>query len=217
MNPISSIHNEIEKIVRSIVGDISKDRLRDFIHQHWDKGEFFFNVDESLHSSIELINTLDQDKQFETVPFYSPHQVPSTSTLVYEKEFAARLVHDSADEKSKYMKFSEYNIEPHYHEVDSIIIATSKCQSRSAEFMIHDSRLGSDAVVRIPFDFGSVVCFPRGVNHTFIPSDIGLSTLGITDRYIRPDTNGFSHPATYNFDDAVVMSYRDYQNLMQAK
>lgn len=55
MNPISSIHNEIEKIVQSIVGDISKHRLKDFIRQSWDKGKILFHADECYHSSIELI------------------------------------------------------------------------------------------------------------------------------------------------------------------
>lgn len=78
--------------------------------------------------------------------------------------------------------------------------------------MIYDRRF--DAVVRIPFDFASVVCFPRGVNHTFIPSDIGLSTLNITDSYIQPHTNSFSYPATCNFDDVKVISYDNYQKLI---
>lgn len=217
MLSISSIHDKIENIVQSIAGDISKHRLKDFIRQSWDKGKILFNVDECYHSSIELINTLDKDQRFQTASFHLPHQLPSTSTLLYMKEFAARLVHDSPDEKSKYIKFNEYNIEPHYHEVDSIIIATSKCKLTRAEFMIHDPRLGFNIVVRIPLDFASVVCFPRFVNHTFIPSDIGLSTLNITDSYTQPHTNGFSHPATCNFDDAVVMSYCDYQALLQTK
>lgn len=215
MKPISSIDEEIENIVRSIVGDITKDKLKDFIYQRWDKGKILLNVDECYHSSIELINTLDKDERFKTASFHLPYQLPSTSTLVYNtKEFAARLVHDSPDEESKYIKFSEYNIEPHYHEVDSIIIATSKT---NAEFIIHDSRLGFDTVVRIPLDFASVVCFPHFVSHTFIPSDLGLSTLNITDSYTRPHTSNFSHPAPCNFDDAVVMSYCDYQALLQAK
>lgn len=215
--PISSIHNEIEKIVKSIVGDTSKHGLKDFIRQSWGKRKILFEVDECYHSSIELINSLDKDKRFQTDSFHLPHQLPSTSTLIYAKEFAARLVYDSPDKKSKYMKFNEYNIEPHYHEVDSIIIATSKCMLTNAEFMIHDSRIGFDTIIRIPIDFASVLCFPCYVSHTFIPSDIGLSTLNITDRYTQPHTNGFSHPATYNFDDAVVMSYSNYQALLQTK
>lgn len=215
--PISSIHNEIEKIVQSIVGGITQQRFKDFIRQSWDQGKIFFNVNKCYHSSLEVINKLDKDKQFQTCDFYQPHQLPSTSTLLYTKEFAVRLVHDSPDKKSKYIKFKEYNIEPHYHEVDSIIIATSKCELRSAKFMIHDPRLGFDIVVRIPFDFANVVCFPSFVNHTFIPSDVGLSTLNITNRYIQPHTNSFSHPATCNFDDAVKMSYCDYQKLVQTK
>lgn len=214
---ISSIHNEIEKIVKSVVGDISKQGLKDFIWQSWDKGKILFNVDECYHSSIEFINNLDKDERFQTASFYLPHQLPSTSTLIYTKEFAARLVHDSPEKKSKYIKFNEYNIEPHYHEVDSIIIATSKGKLTNAEFIIHDSRLEVNTIVRIPFGFASVVCFPRFVNHTFIPSDIGLSTLNITDSYIQPHTNGFSHPAPCNFDDAVVMSYYDYQTLLKTQ
>ncbi|PSB11216.1 hypothetical protein C7B62_06605 [Pleurocapsa sp. CCALA 161] len=215
---ISSIHNEIEKIVNSIVGDITQQRFKDFIRQSWDEGKILFNVDECYHPSLELINTLDKDKLFETAPFYLPHQLPSTSTLLYMKEFAARLVHDSPhDDKSKDIKFNEYNIEPHYHEVDSIIIATSKYKLTSADFVIHDPRLEFDTVVRIPFDFASVVCFPRFVNHTLMPSDVGISTLNITDKYIQPHTNNFSQVATCDFDKAVKMSYYDYQKLMQAK
>lgn len=210
--PISNIHNEIEKIVQSIVGDITQQKFKDFIRQSWDQGEILFNIDEYYYPSLELINTLDKDKRFQTASFYLPHQLPSTSTLVYTKEFAARLVHDSPDEKSKYIRFNEYNIEPHYHEVDSIIIATSKSKVTKAEFMIHDPRLGFDIVVIIPFDFASVVCFPGFVNHTFISSDVGLSTLNITDRYIQPHTISFSYPAKCNFDDAKVISYCDYQN-----
>lgn len=217
MNPVSSIDNKIEKIVQSLAGDISKQRLKDFIHQSWEQRKILLNVDEYYHSSLELINTLDKNKLFETAPFYLPHQLPSTSTLLYVKEFVARLVHDSPNDKSKDIKFDEYNIEPHYHEVDSIIIATSKCKLKSAEFVIHDPRLEPDTVVRIPFDFGSVVCFPRFVNHTFISSDVGLSTLNITDRYIQPHTNNFSHPAICDFDKAVEMSYCNYQKLGQAK
>ncbi|KJH71577.1 hypothetical protein [Aliterella atlantica] len=214
---ISGIHNEIEKIIKSVVGDISKQGLKDFIYQSWDKGEILFNVDECYHSSLEFINGLDKDKRFSTASFYLPHQLPSTSTLLYTKEFAARLVHDSAGEKYKHIKFNEYNIEPHHHEVDSIIIATSKCKLTDAEFIIHDSRLKFDTVVRIPFGFASVVCFPRFVNHTFLPSDVGLSTLNITDSYVQPHTNGFSHPAPCNFDDAVVMSYNDYQTMLNTQ
>lgn len=215
MNSISSIHNEFAKIVQSIVGDISKQRFKDFIRQSWSQGKILFDVDECYHSSLELINTLDKDKRFQTASFYLPHQLPSTSTLVYTKELAARLVHDSPDNKFKYTNFKEYNIEPHHHEVDSIIIATSKCKSMSAEFMIHDPRLEFDAVVKIPFDFANVVCFPRFVNHTFISSDVGLSTLNITDSYIQPHTTSFSHPAMCDFDNAVVMSYYDYQKRMR--
>lgn len=215
--PISSIHNEIEKLIQSIVGDITQQKFKDFIRQSWNQGKILFNVAKCHHSTLELINTLDKDKRFQTAFFYLPHQLPSTSTLLYTKEFAARLVHDSHDEKSKYKNFNEYNIEPHYHEVDSIIIATSKSKVTNAEFMLHDSRLGFDAIVKIPFDFASVICFPSFVNHTFIPSDTGLSTLNITDRYIQPHTNGFSHPAKCNFDDLKVISYCDYQNLVQAK
>ena len=108
-------------------------------------------------------------------------------------------------------------IEPHYHEVDSIIIGTSKSKVTNAEFMIHDPRLGFDIVFRIPFNFANVVCFPSFVNHTFMPSDVGLSTLNLNDRYIQLHTNIFSYPAKCNFNDAKVISYCDYQNLVQAK
>lgn len=215
INLVSNIHNEIEKIVQSIIGDITQQKFKDFIRQSWNQGQILFNVAKCHHSTLELINALDKDKRFQTAFFYLPHQLPSTSTLLYKKEFAARLVHDSHDEKSKYKKFNEYNIEPHYHEVDSIIIATSKSRVTNAEYMIHDSRLGFDAIVKIPFDFASVICFPSFVNHTFIPSDTGLSTLNITDSYIQPHTTSFSHPATCDFDNAVVMFYDDYQKRMR--
>ncbi len=213
--PVSNIHNEIEKILQSIVGDITQQRVKDFICQSWNQRKILFNVGKCYHPSLKRINNLDKDKRFQTASFYLPHQLPATSTLLYMKEFAARLVHDSPNDKFKDIKFNEYNIEPHYHGVDSIIIATSKCKLTSADFMIHDPRLEFDAVVRIPFDFASVICFPRGVSHTFIPSDIGLSTLNITDKYIQPHTNSFSHPATCHFNDVKVISYNNYQKLIE--
>jgi hypothetical protein len=217
MISMTSTHSEIEKILKSIIGDISKEQFKNFIHQSWDKGQILFHLDKCFYSSIRFINNLDKDNRFETTPFYLPQQLPSTSTLLYTKDFAARLVHDSPDKKSSHIKFSDYNIEPHHHEVDSIIIATSTHELTCAEFMVHDKRLGFDTIIKIPFEFASVVCFPHFVNHTFMPSDIGLSTLNITDRYIQPHTSNFSHPSTCNFDEAIVMSYSDYKSILKKK
>jgi hypothetical protein len=214
---IERIHYEIEMIVQSIVGNTSIQGFKNFVNQSWKQGEFLYYVDQSYYSMLDFINELDKDKRFDTKPFYLPHQLPSTSTLLYTKQFSARLVHDSPDKQSRYLKFSEYNIEPHYHEVDSIIIATSKHKFMSAKFLVHDRRLGFDAVIKVPFDFASVICLPRFVDHTVLPSDVGISTLNITDIYIQPNTSGFSHPSKSNFDDAEVLSYQKYQNILNLK
>jgi hypothetical protein len=214
---IASIHDEIETIVQSIVGSTSIDGFKSFVNQSWKQGEFLYFVDQSYYDILHFINDLDKDNRFDTKPFYLPHQLPSTSTLLYTKQFAARLVHDSPDEQSRYLKFSEYNIEPHHHKVDSIIIATSKHKLMSAKFIIHDRKLGFDTVIEVPFDFGSVICLPRFVDHTVLPSDVGISTLNITETYIQPNTNGFSQPSKYNFDEAKVMSYQKYINILKMK
>ncbi|HLO88797.1 MAG TPA: hypothetical protein VK203_27835 [Nostocaceae cyanobacterium] len=210
-----SIHYQIIQIFQSITGDTSKKGLQDYVRQSWSKGQILLSVDEHYYSILQIIHSLHVDDRFQTESFYLPHQLPSTSTLLYNQEFAARLVHDSPDDEHKYTKFSQYNIEPHYHEVDSIIIVTSQHKHRHGYFMIHDTRLGFDAVIKIPLDFGSIICFPNFVAHTFIPSDVGLSTLNITDSYTPPQTNGFSHPSVCDFDKAVVISYPEWQKKLE--
>ena len=66
-------------------------------------------------------------------------------------------------------------------------------------------------IVEVPLAFGSAICFPRNISHTFLPSDVGLSTLNVTSSYIKPQTKGFSYPSLYNFDNATLMSFDDYQ------
>ncbi len=105
---------------------------------------------------------------------------------------------------------SQYNIEPHFHEVDSIIIVTSTYKSKRGKYLLHDNRLGFETIIEIPLCFGNVIGFPRYVNHTFKPSDTGLSTLNTTDSLIQPQTEGFSYTSTCNFDEAMVMSYSDF-------
>ncbi|GAB1543696.1 hypothetical protein NUACC21_63720 [Scytonema sp. NUACC21] len=204
----------IKVIVESIIGDTTKLGFQNFVARSWKRGELLYHVDERYHSNLCLLNSLEKDNSFQTVPFYLPHQVFSTSTLLYNHDFAARLVHDYPDGRREDAKFSEYNIEPHYHSVDSIIIVTSQEKSRRGRYFIHDTKLGFDTMIEILLSFGSVVCFPRYVNHTLQPSDIGLSTLNITDTYIEPQRIGFSYPSTYNFDEASVLSYADYQTAL---
>jgi hypothetical protein len=202
----------LEKIVSSIIGDITKVRFKKFVANSWKTGNFAFCINQIYYSELIKLHSLDKHDELETRPdFHLSHQLPSTSTLLYEKEFSARLVHDSPDPRCTNLKFKEFNIEPHYHGVDSIIIVTSQHTAEAGKYFLHDQRLGFHTIIEIPLTFGSVVCFPRNISHTFKPSDVGLSTLNITEYYIEPCTPGFSYPSLCNFDEAVIMSYTNYQ------
>jgi hypothetical protein len=61
MISIKSIHGEIEKILKSIIGNISQDRFNSFIHESWGEGKILFHLDEYYYPSIEFINKLDKD------------------------------------------------------------------------------------------------------------------------------------------------------------
>ena len=213
----SSLHADIESLVRSITGNITRQGIHDCVTAYWLDGLILSTVSARFHALLTCINNADKDPSLITEVFHAPWQVASTSTLLYDNDFAARLVHDSAESKSRYNSFKQYNIEPHYHPLDSILVVTSCYSHKGAEFILHDKRLGYDAVIRIPIRFGSIVFIPRLVSHTFLPSDNGLSTINITERYIRPSSPGFSFPSPCDFDMARSYLYADYNSLLRQK
>lgn len=204
----------VKELVGHLVGRFDKKSFTDFVEESWGTGNFLHEIGQSYREELYYINGLDICQSFDTKPFYLPHQVPSTSSLLYNKEIAARLVHDSIDSVPKDAKFSEYNIEPHSHNSDSIIIVTSRHKEKEATYFLHDRKLGFDVVIEVPLTLGSVICFPRGVSHTFRPSDTGLSTLNITNVYQEPHTKGFSAASPCDFDKARLMTYNDYQSAL---
>ena len=211
MKKNEDFHLLIKEIMKSIIGDTTQTGFSNFVNKSWHTGNFLYHLNSRYHSDMYLINSLDKNEKFLTQLFYLPHQVPSTSTLIYKEELYARLVHDSFNDKGAInIKFNEFNIEPHYHIVDSMIIVTSQHKNKPGKYFIHDKKLGFDTIIEVPLVFGSIVCFPRNVSHTFLPSDSGLSTLNITNAYIQPHTKGFSYPAPCDFNDAVIMTYDNY-------
>ena len=130
----------IEEIIKSIVGNITQVQFIDFINKSWKAGNFLYRIDNCFHPNLCLINSLDKDEKFLTESFHLPHQVPSTSTLVYKKGLHARLVHDSFNDKgSVSTRFDQFNIEPHYHIVDSLIIVTSEHKENPGKFFLWDN------------------------------------------------------------------------------
>ena len=193
--------SDLLEFMDEMLGGRTRACFQDFVRSNWVKGTYARRSDSDFKAVIHELATLYESGQFEIEPCYRPDQLKASNTTIYNNEYAIRLVKDSPDPAPFDQPMSDYNIEPHYHYVDSIIIVASEPKTNAGHFFLHRQESGGSIVASVPLDFGNIICFPQYVNHTFKPSDTGLMTLNMTDRLIVPQTPEFGSDAPISLDD----------------
>ncbi len=53
----SDVNYLLKDLLRSIIGDITKDNFQNFVSNSWETGQFLHRVDEAYHPFLHFLNT----------------------------------------------------------------------------------------------------------------------------------------------------------------
>jgi hypothetical protein len=183
-----------------LIGGRSKTDFKQFVAERWDAGNYAFVAPDYFRGPIAHLCDAYERQLFKIDNCYRPDQLPASNATVYNDSYAIRLVKDSPDPHPADQPVSQYNIEPHIHFVETILIVTSKPKSFTGHYLLHRKEGDDEFVSSVPLEHMNAVCFPNNVNHTFKPSDTGLLSINMTSDLIVPQTPEFGADATIDMD-----------------
>jgi len=198
--PVEQIRAEFLELMGALLGGLDQRDFRRFVHEAWRSGRYALSLPEAAHALIDEIALSLTERRLEVTSCFREDQVPAYNATLWEGGFAVRVVSDSPDGQPFDEPISRYNIEPHFHFADSIIIVASRPETFTGNYVLHRVEDGEDRIVTVPLELGNVIAFPAGVNHTFKPSGNGLVTINMTHELIVPQTPRFGTDAWTDLD-----------------
>lgn len=189
------------RLMQTLLGGLSQRDFRRFVHTAWRQDRYAMRLPNETHELLDRVAEALIERQLDVTDCFRADQPCAINGTLWDDEFAIRVVSDSPDGRPVSEPISHYNIEPHFHFADSIIIVASRPKGFTGNYLLHRIVDGEDFIIETPLQFGNVIAFPAGVNHTFKPSGNGLITINMTHELIVPQTPNFGADTWVNLDN----------------